>query len=94
MAALKVTHVRFNPSSDMSARSGALGRVQIVLDGALRVDRFQLRRTATGHIRIQFPESTDKRGVRHAIVWPLAPGARDAIERQILDELTKQGVLP
>lgn len=92
MDALRVTSVKFVRSSAGAARSGLLGHIQITLNGTLLLDGLALRRTASGEVRLFFPERRDRAGRIHKVAWPLSAADRASIERQVLDALAAQGV--
>ena len=76
--------------SDEDLRAGLLGYVSVFV-GNLVIDSITVRRTADGWIVLSFPARTDRFGRRHAIVRPEDDAARQAIEREILDQLREQG---
>ncbi len=76
--------------SDEDRRAGLLGYVSVFV-GNLVIDSITVRRPADGRIALSFPARTDRFGRRHAIVRPEDDAARQAIEREILDQLREQG---
>jgi hypothetical protein len=89
---LLVSHVSFKRAERLDELQGLLGHVRFHLNGALRIDGASIRRTLAGRIQVFFPERIDQDGRSHAIVWPLTADVRQALERQILGALRRQGV--
>lgn len=90
-ARLTVTTTGVVCGSDSEVREGLLAWVTLVLNDALIVDSVTLRRTASGRLRLSFPEKTDGRGNRHSIVRPLSSEAREELERQVFQQLGLTG---
>jgi len=84
-----VTRVKFMPASFEQRQLGLLGWVAFTLSGSLRVSA-ALRRTRTGLVAIAYPEKTDHRGRRHAIVRPATKRARRTIEQQVFDAVAEE----
>jgi hypothetical protein len=80
--AYDVDVIRFSPASLTEQARGLLAYLTLVVNG-LRIDGLTLRRTARGHLNISYPERVDAAGRRHALIWPLAPEVRAAIEERV-----------
>ena len=80
-------------ATDVEERSGLLGYLRVA-SGSLVVEGVTLRRTATGRFALSFPERTDSRGRRHAIVRPVDQAARESIERELLGQLGQSPGIP
>jgi hypothetical protein len=78
----EVTVTRFAPAPPSDQARGLLAYVTIAVNG-LRIDGITLRRTARGHLTVSYPERVDAAGRRHALIWPLAPEVRAAIEERV-----------
>ena len=83
---IHVSSVHIAPASDADVDRGLVGFVQFVLDDAVRIEA-AVRRTASGVLRLSFPERCDSRGRRHARVRPLDQRVRESIERQVFEAL-------
>ncbi len=93
MRDLAVSNVRFTPAPAIDAQLGLLGYIAVTI-GAVRIDGIALRRSSSGRPHFRFP--TKKRansGREFQVAWPANEAARQEIERQILDEVERQGVL-
>lgn len=80
-------------ATDAEERSGLIGYLRVA-SGSLVIDGVTLRRTAAGRFALSFPERTDRSGRRHAIVRPVDQAAREAIERELLDQLGQSPGMP
>lgn len=74
-------------------RSGLLGFLSITF-GPWVIDGLTLRRTAAGRLAISFPSRSDRSGRKHALIRPVDSQAREAIERELLGQLEREGVNP
>jgi len=86
-SAMPVTDVSFVAASATDREAGLLGWIALTLPCGLRLDGITLRRTREGRLTLAFPERTDGRGRRHALVRPVNTDARRAIEAAIFDAL-------
>jgi DNA-binding cell septation regulator SpoVG len=91
---LDITDVEFRRASAHDVGTGLLGWVAIVIDGAIRIDGISVRRNSDGRLSLSFPRRNDRAGVTHPIVRPLSVSAREAIEREVIDELRSRGAVP
>lgn len=82
-----VEDVEFTRAPHSLNVTGLLGWVRCTIGGVLQLDGIALRRTATGRLRLSFPERVDGAGRNHPIVRPMTEELRREIERQILDVL-------
>jgi DNA-binding cell septation regulator SpoVG len=89
----KVVRVDFIEASPIGEIDGKLGWVRVAFDGGFEIDGIRLHRTARGRLALAFPSRRDGAGRRRYFVRPVDDATRIAIERQVLDELRKQGVL-
>jgi len=83
-SAPRISHVVFSAAPRRDIRSGLLGFVAFDFAG-FRFDGVAVRRTRDGRLVLSFPERTDSRGNRHAIVRPL--DARRQIEDSVFRAL-------
>ncbi len=88
-----VTNVRFTPAPAIDTQLGLLGYVSCTVD-SINLDGISLRRSSNGRPYLRFP--TRRRastGREFQVAWPANEVARAEIERQILDEVERQGAL-
>jgi DNA-binding cell septation regulator SpoVG len=85
---VRITDVRFTPSTAEDVAQGLLGWVSATLNGALRLDGISLRRISSdGRIALSFPARRDQVGRDHPYIRPLGDAARREIERQVFAAL-------
>ncbi len=82
-----VTDIRYTPASRQKAAKGLLGYLTFLLDGSIRVDGVQMRRTQAGELRLSFPSRLDHRGQEHPYLHPIDTPSRVAIERAVFEAL-------
>jgi DNA-binding cell septation regulator SpoVG len=88
----KVTRVDFAAASPFGEIDGKFGWVRVAFDDGFEIDGIRVHRTLRGRVALAFPSRRDGGGRRRYFVRPLDDATRIAIERQVLDELRKQGV--
>jgi len=88
-----VGDIRFAAANPALRGKGLLGWV-LCSYGGLQLDGLRVRRHDDGSHSIGFPTRTDANGVEHSVVRPLDQPTRDAIERRVLGELRRRGLLP
>jgi len=83
-----VSNLRFTAAATAAARAdGLLGWISVTLAGVVRVDGIAVRRALKdGALLLSWPARRDGRGRSHPIVLPL-PAVRDAIHREVLDQV-------
>lgn len=74
-------------------RQGLLGFISVSF-GPWVFDGITLRRTADGRLALSFPSRSDRSGRKHALIRPVDNEAREAIERELLGQLVREGVQP
>ncbi len=74
-------------------RQGLLGFLSVAC-GPWIFDGITLRRTADGRLAISFPARSDRSGRKHAFIRPVDNATREAIERELLGQLAREGVQP
>lgn len=80
---LRVSQVRFSPSTSVDREAGMLGWLSLVLNDAIKFDGISLRRTRDGRLTLSYPVRRDRLGNEHSIVMPLDDEVRVEIERQV-----------
>jgi hypothetical protein len=90
---IRITSVSFQVAGELLQREGVLGWVRLVVDGWLRLDSLTVRRTASGEIKVFFPERIDNQQRRHAVVWPISAEDRAQIEGVVMKQITGSGAL-
>ena len=84
---LQVTGVQFVAADGRDRRTGLLGWISCVVNGALVLDGIALRRTRSGRLRLSFPARRDSRGILHHHIRPLDDFTRRDLERQVFELL-------
>lgn len=79
-------------SSD-DQRQGLLGFLSITY-GPWVFDGITLRKTADGRYALSFPAKVDRAGRKHSYIRPIDNEAREAVERELLRQLEREGVNP
>ena len=74
-------------------RNGLLGFISVTY-GPWIFDGITLRRTADGRLALSFPSRSDRSGRKHALIRPVDRETREAIERELLGQLVREGALP
>ncbi len=74
-------------------RQGLLGFISVTY-GPWVFDGLTLRRTADGRLAVSFPARSDRSGRKHALIRPIDNEAREAVERELLRQLEREGVQP
>ena len=88
---LRVSHVHFVPAEAEDQVTGLLGWVSFDVNGGLHLDGVAVRRTLRREIRLAFPSRRDRSGKRHYAIRPISDAARRDVERQVVEELYRQG---
>lgn len=84
MPELHVTQVRISRVAAAHRERGLLAFAACRLNSAIEIGGLRVVRSKSGTIGILFPAREDRRGRRHALVRPVTPEARAAIERAVL----------
>lgn len=87
MTEVLVTHVRVARTDRAHRERGLLAFAACRLIGAIEIEGLRVVRSRTGVLGIVFPEREDRHGRRHALVRPVTPEARVAIERAVFAAL-------
>lgn len=74
-------------------RAGLLGFLSVSY-GPWIFDGITVRRTSDGRLALSFPARSDRSGRKHALIRPVDNEAREAIERELLGQLEREGVHP
>ena len=82
-----VSDVRYTPASETKVATGLLGYTSFLIDGSIRVDGVQVRRTRDGRLTLSFPSHLDHGGREHPYVHPIDDKARVAIEHAVFEAL-------
>lgn len=88
-----IRDVCFRRAPDDLHADGLLGWVSATID-TLRIDGFVLRRTAAGELQLFYPERMERGGRRHSIVRPVDERTQADIERTVIGQLRRRGVVP
>lgn len=83
----RFSRVRFSKASPLDARRGMLGYVSLAVCAGLQLDGIALRRTASGRLRLSFPERRGHQGQGHPYIRPVDDEARQAIEAEVFAAL-------
>lgn len=87
-----VTNIHFKPAKRLDVESGRLGWIRVDV-GSVRIDGITLRRTRRGELALSYPIRRDSQDREHTIVLPISLQHEIAIERAVLAELRRQGVI-
>ena len=80
---INITDIEVAAASRADVEEGLLGYVTCTINGALRIERLVLRRTATGRLTLSFPARRTERGRQQFYLRPVSDAARREIEAQI-----------
>ena len=89
---IAVSEVSFTSASREERRTGLLGWVAVVINGALKIDGLTVRQTREGRLALSFPARRDRQDRVHFVVRPISDEARRTIERQVLAQLAPEVV--
>lgn len=87
-----VTGVRFSAAPPLDIASGLLGWIEVQLGRAVWIEGVAVRRTRHGNLALSFPARTDRHGRKRSVVR-LEAEARAEVERQVLEQLRREGRL-
>jgi len=90
---MRISRVTLFPAGRISRRSGLYGWITLEMNGVPVFDGLTLRRTADGRYCVSYPARRGGRDGDHDLVRSLHDAKREAIERQVLDQLRLQGVI-
>jgi hypothetical protein len=79
-----VSDLHFQPGGWRDLATGLLGYLRLCVARVLVVDGATLRMTADGRVTMSWPEQRRGPGRRRAIVWPVNPAVRRAIEAEVI----------
>ena len=82
----------FARANDEERRAGLLAYLVVAI-GPVIVDGVAIRRMASGRIGLSYPARTKANGRRFSIVRPADDQTREALEREILRQLTQRADL-
>lgn len=87
-----ISNLHFKPAPRLDESSGLLGWLRVDI-GPVRIDGITLRRTRRGELALAYPVRRDSQDCEHTIVLPISLQHEIAIERAVIAELRRQGVI-
>ena len=84
---IELSEIRFTATRAEDEKTGLLGFVDCVLNGAIRLSGMTVRRTGDGRLTLSYPSRIDAKGRKRFLFHPIHDGARQEIERQVIAAL-------
>lgn len=88
-----VANIRFTRASVEDHATGLLGWATCQFDERWQLDGLAVRRTTGGRYVLTFPARIDGNGFERPYLRPLSNELRAEIERRVLEDLRRKGVI-